>query len=282
VRADFARAAPRLAGLAPVHAGHVPPHPSLPHAPAGQLGWQHASDTQTAPAGFDHSVRIWSAIDGKARYARRSHGRRSDRRVLARRQDARVGEPRYDDPSATARVLRRHKDAARCVTFSPDGKLLATASKDRTGGLWTSTPASRSARRSKVTACCALGEVAFSPDGSTVATASDDGDIRLWNVPDGTQRGDVLRDGHTDWVQCLAFSPNGTQLASASGRPGDERAVRRWDVATGTQLGEPLLGHTAMLTWVAYSSDGKYLASASHDGTVRIWNPATGEHLRTL
>jgi WD40 repeat protein len=88
--------------------------------------------------------------------------------------------------------------------------------------------------------------------------------------------------GHTDWVQCVAFSPDGRELASASGHPGDERVIRRWNVETGLPVGEALRGHGAMLTWVAYSPDGRYLASASHDGTVRIWDPKTGAALRTI
>jgi WD40 repeat protein len=48
------------------------------------------------------------------------------------------------------------------------------------------------------------------------------------------------------------------------------------------RLGAPLLGHEALITWVAFSPDGAFLASSSQDGTVRIWDPATGAQLRTL
>ena len=259
------------------------------HTDAALLAVFAPDSKQLATSGFDHSVRIWTLPDGAARAILDGHTDvvrtavfSPDGKTLAsasRDTTIRLWDLTADDPAATSRVLRGHKDAVRCVTYSPDGKLLASGSKDRTGRLWDAVTG--------VEICAPLEGhklfvrwIVFSPDGKLVATASDDGTIRLWNVPDGTQRGEPLR-GHTDWVQCLAFSPDGTQLASASGHPGDERTVRRWDVATGTQLGEPLLGHTAMLTWVAYSNDGKYLASASHDGTVRIWDPATGTHIRT-
>jgi WD40 repeat protein len=88
--------------------------------------------------------------------------------------------------------------------------------------------------------------------------------------------------GHTDWVQCVAFSPDGAMLASASGHPGYERAVRLWNVRTGEQIGAPLFGHEALITWVAFSPDGAWLASSSQDGTVRIWDPRSGRALRTL
>jgi WD40 repeat protein len=58
--------------------------------------------------------------------------------------------------------------------------------------------------------------------------------------------------------------------------------VRLWDVRTRTQRGAPLLGHEALITWVAFSPSGAWLASSSQDGTVRIWDSRTGLPLRTL
>jgi WD40 repeat protein len=58
--------------------------------------------------------------------------------------------------------------------------------------------------------------------------------------------------------------------------------VRLWDVRAHKQRGAPLLGHEALITWVAFSPNGAWLASSSQDGTVRIWDPRTGLALRTL
>jgi hypothetical protein len=57
--------------------------------------------------------------------------------------------------------------------------------------------------------------------------------------------------------------------------------VRVWDVATGQKL-PPLKGHTGGVWGVAFSPDGKQLASASQDGTVKVWDAATGQILHTL
>jgi WD40 repeat protein len=53
-------------------------------------------------------------------------------------------------------------------------------------------------------------------------------------------------------------------------------------VRRGEQIGAPLLGHEALITWVAFNSDGSLLASSSQDGTVRIWDPRSGAGLRVL
>ena len=105
-------------------------------------------------------------------------------------------------------------------------------------------------------------------------------DVRDERAASGEMR--AVLEGHTDWVQCVAFHPSGSLLASASGHPGEERAVLLWNVADYTQRGEPLLGHEALITWVAFSPDGRMLASSSQDGTVRIWDPHDGKPLRVL
>jgi WD40 repeat protein len=120
--------------------------------------------------------------------------------------------------------------------------------------------------------------VAFSPDSQTLASASGDGTVRLWDV---ANPGKLIVEliGHEDRVRAVTFSPEGRILASAS----SDHTIRLWPIgaiANGegdtTRLKPVILtGHEDVVTSVAFSPDGRTLASASLDGTVRLWDIAS-------
>jgi RNA polymerase sigma factor (sigma-70 family) len=182
-----------------------------------------------------------------------------------------------DDAKSPALALPRkrmaHAHNVLSVAFSPDGKALASGSRDETIKLWDAQTGQE--RATLKDHRDGVHSVAFSPDGKVLASGGEDKLIKLWDVKTGRERA-TLR-GHTKLVWSVAFSPDGKVLASGSA----DKTVKLWDVAAGLERAT-LKGHTNEVRSVAFSPDGKVLASGSADKTIKLWDAQTGQERATL
>jgi WD40 repeat protein len=120
-----------------------------------------------------------------------------------------------------------------------------------------------------------IRSVEYSPDGQTIASGHGDATVRLWDA----HTGECIRtlQGHDKGVWSICFSPDGHTLASGS----LDHTARLWDVYTGQCL-LTLNDHTSWVWSVSISPDGQTLASSSDDRTIKLWDIQTGQCLKTL
>ncbi|WP_414588900.1 NACHT and WD repeat domain-containing protein, partial [Scytonema sp. PCC 10023] len=131
--------------------------------------------------------------------------------------------------------LEKHTDKVFSVSYSPDGKTLASASADNTIKLWD--VATGEERTADMGHNDSVYSVAFSSDGKTLASASADNTIKLWNVATGKEK--TTLNGHSNAVISVSYSPDGKTLASAS----RDNTIKLWDAATGKEK-TTLNGHS--------------------------------------
>jgi WD40 repeat protein/tRNA A-37 threonylcarbamoyl transferase component Bud32 len=218
------------------------------------------------------------------------------------------------EPPAGELVLRGHRGGVCCVRYAPDGSALASGGTDGRVKLWDA----RTGRELRTLEGHEgdVNMVAFSPDGALLASAGDDRTARVWDLRTGQLR--FALTGHPGRVYSVLFSGDGRLLVTG----GEGRGIHLWDARTGRGEGSlpgepfsslalsprggrlaiacrdkplrfydlagrtfsqlPALRHRSQIDDLAFSPDGETLASASRDGTGRLWSVQDGAELAAL
>ncbi|WP_045877146.1 Hsp70 family protein [Pseudofrankia sp. DC12] len=175
------------------------------------------------------------------------------------------------DVSLRATLTGHDRDVTSCA-FSPDGRLLATTSKDGIQ-LWDVATGrvegelSGPGRKGSVPNSCT-----FSPDGKLLAITGSDKSTRLFDM--ATRAETTVFSGHKGPVYGVAFSPDGTLIATTS----TDRTVKLWGVSTGKQIATLSGEHRGSVYGCAFSPDGRLLVSAGAD-SILLWDVAIGESI---
>ena len=165
------------------------------------------------------------------------------------------------------------------LAFSPDGKIIASGSQDKTIQVWDIEKrrklATLEAHEGWITA------LAFSADGKILASGDTNKTIKLWDVDTHKERATLL--GHKNTISTLTFAPEGKSQYSGCLASGSyDGTIRFWDPDNGKERVTFASGHTESVKAVAFSEDDLNISVAAHNSTVGIWSLQTGNELNTF
>ncbi len=181
------------------------------------------------------------------------------------------------DAQAPADGVLQQDAAVWSLAYHPQGTGLATGSADGTLTVWDADTGDviydvANAHQSFIYA------LAYSPDGTRIATGGDDATVRVWDSETGERIAELPP--ADNWILRIAFSPDGNTLAyTTATQPGEMPFVTLWNVGDEELIGRFPTGHGGWVRDLTYSDDGTRLLTASYDGTLRLWDAATGAPL---
>ena len=160
-------------------------------------------------------------------------------------------------------TLLAHKDSISQIKYSPDGKMIASASWDKTIKLWNVDTGELI--NTLIGHEEGVNSIAFSSNNKVLISGSEDKTIKIWNIAGKAKLIKTLK-GHTDSIKTISISPDGNLIASG----GYDNTIKIWSIAG--ELLQTIDAHKLAITSLAFAADSTLLASGSWDNSIKLWS----------